>query len=202
MHPLDPLFRPLASMINRQIRAKTPARELCEELEGRVIALRVTDTALAAYLVAEDGTILISGEHASDPDVVMSGSLLTLARLAGPAGEDLLRDGEVDISGDALVAQSFRKLLRYGQPDLEEELSGVIGDVAAHSVGEFVRDVGDWARSARDTMRQNVSEYLEEESRVVPGSHEVDEFRDNVERLRDDAERLEARIGKLERDTA
>ena len=48
MNPLESLLRPAAAMINRQIGAMTPARELCAELDGRVFAMRVPDTALTA----------------------------------------------------------------------------------------------------------------------------------------------------------
>ena len=202
MNALATVLRPAAAMINRQVAARTPARELCAELEGRAFALRVPDTALAMYLVVESAEIVLSADYVDEPDVVASGSLLSLARLAGPAGESLIRDGSIDISGDAVLAQQFRKLLHYGRPDLEEELSGVVGDVAAHGIGEFARGLGKWSREARATMRQNLGEYLQEESRAVPSRREADAFRNNVNALRDDVARLEARLNKLEQGPA
>lgn len=187
-------MRPAASMINRQITAKSPARELCAELADRVMALRVANTALAMYLIVEDGQILLSSEYGEDPDVIASGPLLALARLAGPDGDNTIRNGDVELSGDAVLAQQFQKLLRYGRPDFEEELSGAIGDVAAHGIGEIVRSVAEWGLEARETMRQNIGEYLQEESRAVPTRNEVDAFGNNVDSLRDDVERFEARL--------
>lgn len=198
MSALEPLLRPIAAMINRQVTAKTPARELCTELDGRTFALRVPDTSLAVYLTVDAERVILSGDYVDDPDVVATGSLISLARLAGPAAEDLIRDGSIDISGDAVIAGRFRKLLRYGQPDLEEELAAVIGDAAAHGIGKFVRGVSGWSREARTTMQQNIGEYLQEESRAVPGRHEADEFRDDVNSLRDDVARFEARLKKFE----
>lgn len=200
MDALETLLRPATSMINRQIEAKTPARQLCSELEGKVLALRVPNTALAMYLVVQGEQVLLSGNFGDDPDVVIAGSVVSLARLAGPAGEDLIRAGDVEISGDAILAQRFQKLLRYGRPDLEEALSGMIGDIAAHGVGQFVRGVGKWGREAGSTMRQNIGEYLQEESQSVPGRHEVDSFRSGVNTLRDDVARFEARLNKLEQE--
>ena len=198
MNALESLMRPVASMINRPLAAKTPARELCKELDGRAFALRVADTGLAVYLVVDDGKLLVSTGTGDEPDVVATGSLVSLLRLAGPAGDGLVRDGTVDISGDAVIASRFRKLLSYGRPDPEEELSMVIGDVAAHGVGDFVRGLGAWGRQAGRTMEQNVGEYLQEESRAVPGRFEVDAFRDEVDTLRNDVARFEARLKKLE----
>ena len=98
----------------------------------------------------------------------------------------------------AALAQSFQRLLWHARPDLEEELSGVIGDVAAHGLGNLARGVSDWGRKAGSTLRQNLSEYLQEESRAVPSRYEVDKFRGDVEKVRDDVARLEARLALLE----
>lgn len=198
MGPLEALLRPAASMINRQIGARTPARDLCAELADRVMALRVTNTALAMYLIVDDGTVILSTDYGQEPDVVASGTVLALTRLAGPAGDAVIREGDVELSGDALLAQQFQKLLRYGRPDIEEELSGVVGDVAAHGIGKFVRGINEWRRQARDTMRQNIGEYLQEESRAVPTRGEVDAFRHKVDTLRDDVARFEARLNAVE----
>jgi ubiquinone biosynthesis protein UbiJ len=200
MNALETLLRPAAAMINRQIGGMTPARELCDELDGRVFAMRVPDTALALYLIVEGGGVVMTGDYTGEPDVVVSGSPLALARLAGPAGEDLLRDGSIDITGDAVMAGQFRKLLQYGRPDLEEELSGVVGDVAAHGIGEFFRGIGRWSVEAGETMGQNVGEYLKEERQAVPGRHEVDAFRADVNTLRDDVARFEARLAAAEKE--
>ncbi len=198
MNQLETLLRPLTALLNRQIQAKTPARELCAELEDRVFAVRVKDTALAMYVTVGPGEIFLASEYGDDPDVVISGTLLSLARFAGPEGDQTIRDGAVDVTGDEQLALQFQDMLRYGRPDLEEELSGVVGDVVAHTVGEFARSVGRWGKEARSTLRQNVSEYLQEESRTVPSRYETDLFRKQVETLRDDVARFEARLKRFE----
>lgn len=198
MSSLEGLLRPAAAMINRQVKAKTPARELCAKLAGQVMAVRVTNTALAIYLIADEEELRLETEYEQDPSVLVSGSMLALTRMAGPGGEAVIRNGDVELSGDALVAQDFQKLLKYGRPDFEEELSGIVGDVAAHGVGEIVRSIGAWGRDARSTMSQNLAEYLQEESRTVPARDEVDDFQEAVDTLRDDVARFEARLKAAE----
>jgi ubiquinone biosynthesis protein UbiJ len=135
---------------------------------------------------------------ADDPDVIISGSLLSLARLAGPSADAAIRDGSIELSGDAETAQAFQQLLAYGKPDLEEELSGVLGDVAAHGLGDIARNVSRWAEDTHATVQQNIQEYLQEESRSLPSRYEVDALRDQAYTLRDDVDRFEARIRRLE----
>jgi len=198
MDPLEKLLRPLAALLNRQIKANTPARALCADLDERVFAVRVRDTSLAMFVVIDAGEIHLNSEYGDDPDVVVTGSLVALAKLAGSGSSAAINTGAIDMIGDAGVAQKFQKLLRYGRPDLEEELSALVGDVIAHAVGEMARSVTGWGREAGATMRQNVGEYLAEESRSVPSRYEVNAFRTDVDSLRDDVARLEARLNRLD----
>lgn len=198
MDPLETLLRPIANILNRNIRETTPARELCRQLDGKTVAIRVRDTALAMYFEISDDVIVLAAESAADPDVVITGSLLTLARMAGTPGEGAVRDGSLDLTGDAYTAQAFQDLLAYAKPDLEEELSNLVGDAASHRLGEIARGVGNWVRDARTTMHSNIREYLQEESKDLPSRYEVDRFTQRVDALRDDVARLEARLNRLE----
>lgn len=198
MDPLQTLLKPLTILINRQIRVTTPARELCEELDGRVIAIRVSGSALSAYFQVHRDRMDLSGRYEEEPDVVITGSLLSLARLATPDATQAIRDGSVELHGDARTAQSFQRLLQYGKPDLEEELSALIGDSAAQGLSDLGRKLRTWGEGAGQVMRQNISEYLQEESRAVPSRDEVETFRRGVDELRDDVARFEARLRRAE----
>jgi len=198
MNPLEALLRPVASVINRNIRATTPARDLCEKLAGKVIAIRVRNTALTAWFIVHDDRLDLALDGDDDPDVMISGSLLTLARMSGAPGTSELRSGALELTGDTHVASDFQRLLNYAKPDLEEELSAFVGDVAAHRIGELARGFGKWSREARATMGANIRDYLQEESRDLPTRYEVDRFADEVGVLRDDVDRLEARMRRLE----
>ncbi len=198
MNPLEALLRPAANVLNRKIQETTPARELCAELDGTLAAIRVRDTGLAMYISVNQDSISLATEAEEDPDIAISGSLVTLARVAAGGDVEAVRGGSLELIGDAGRAQAFQRLLRYAKPDIEEGLSKIVGDAAAHGIGEAARGVQRWAREARTTMGDNIREYLTEESRDVPSRYEVDRFGRDVGRLRDDVERLDARIRRLE----
>jgi ubiquinone biosynthesis protein UbiJ len=199
MNALERLLRPLMGIVNRQIRAKTPARELVRKLDGQVVAIRVRDTALAMVFQVGPDEIELLGD-ADDPDVVITASLLTLAGMATRSGGNI-GDGSFDMSGNIETAQGFQQLMAYGKPDLEEELSGLVGDVAARGLSDVARNVSRWSRDAHATVEQNITEYLQEESRALPSRYEVERFRNRVNVLRDDVDRLDARLTRLERST-
>ncbi len=201
MDALEAALRPIVSLINRNISESTPARELCAELSGTVVAVRVRDTALSAYFLVHDEALDIVMSSSEEPDVVITGSIITLARMAGQSGEVAIRRGSLDLNGDAETANQFQQLLSFAKPDIEEELSGIVGDVAANRLGELARGVGRWGKSARTTMGANIREYLQEESRDAPSRYEVDNFAAGVNTLRDDVDRIEARIKRLQDDS-
>jgi ubiquinone biosynthesis protein UbiJ len=198
MDALEAALRTVAKLLNRNIQESTPARELCAKLAGTVVAVRVSDTALAAYFIVDDEAIDVVAVTAQDPDVLITGSLLTLASLAGQSGTIAIRDGSLDISGDAELAGQFQQLLSFARPDIEEELSSIVGDAAAHRLGEIARGFGRWGREARSTMGANIREYLQEESRDAPSRYEVEKFNTDVSKLRDDVDRIEARLNRLQ----
>jgi len=196
--PLEALLRPVADVLNRNIAEITPARAIAAELDGTTVAIRVRDTALGTYFTFDEDVVALTTEFADEPDVVITGSFITLARMMQGAGEAAIRNGDVELAGDAATAQRFQRLLDFAKPDLEEEMSRVVGDVAAHRIAEIARGVGNWAREARSTMGGNIREYLQEESRDAPTRYEVDRFTQQVGTLRDDVERIAARLNRLE----
>ena len=198
MNPLEAALRPVANVLNRNIRETTPARELCDKLDDTIVAVRVRNTALAVWFIIRDGVLELATDHDGEPDVLISGSLLTLARMSGDTGLEALRDGSLELTGDAHKAERFQRLLAFAKPDVEEEFSSVVGDAAAHRLGQLARGLGEWGRDARSTMGANIREYLQEESRDVPSRYEMEGFAADVGTLRDDVDRFEARIRQLE----
>jgi ubiquinone biosynthesis accessory factor UbiJ len=193
---------PFEAVLNRNIAGSAAARQLCTRLEGKVLALHMTGLPLSLFFRSDGERMSIETAHADAPAASLSGTPLALMRLAGPAPEAAIRGGSIHIEGDAEVAQAFSELLKQAQPDLEEELSRVIGDVAAHQVGNAARAAFGFTRRAIDTFTQNVAEYLQEEGRDLPTRTEADEFIAEVDKLRDDVERVEARIALLQRRSA
>jgi ubiquinone biosynthesis protein UbiJ len=77
-------------------------------------------------------------------------------------------------------------------------LSRVVGDVVAHKVGNVVRGIQDWSTQTIDSLNADITEYMQEESRMLPRREEVDEFLSAVDTLRADVDRLEKRVARLQ----
>jgi ubiquinone biosynthesis accessory factor UbiJ len=197
-NPVDALLGQLATVLNRNVAQSTRAATIATQLDGRVLALALEGTPVTLYVKVREGRIAVDTGHEGVADASLAGTPLALLALAGPAAADRLRGSGIRIEGDAEVAQRFQSLLQQARPDVEEELSRVIGDVAAHQVANFARGFFEWGRKAADSLSQNVAEYLQEEGRDVPTRIELEEFLESVDHLREAADRLEARLTRLE----
>ncbi|MEM9172046.1 MAG: SCP2 sterol-binding domain-containing protein [Pseudomonadota bacterium] len=198
MIDLGILFTPLTVLLNTRIQEQTPARELAESLEGQTLAVRVRDTGLAVYLTIRDSRIRLSTRYSDDPDVVLSGSPISLAGLAGSDPLKVVREGHVRMSGDALSGARFQQLLRYAAPDLEDELSMVVGDTVAHQAGKAARGIKNTAGKISDSLHRNVGDYLTERRQSLPSRAQFDVFRGEIESLRDGVARATARARILQ----
>ena len=201
MDALERMAQPFTKLLNKNIQKSTPARELCKQLSGKVIAVNVEHTPLKVFFFIENETLNLMSESKNEPELEISGSLITLASLTARSGDNAIRDGSLNLSGDARVADIFQKLLKYSKPDIEEEMSSIIGDVAANRVGKISRGFIKWGKEARSTMEMNIREYLQEESRSIPSRYENDKFNEDINNLRDDVDRLEAKLNQMQEDS-
>jgi ubiquinone biosynthesis protein UbiJ len=166
--------------------------------EGRVIALEVRGTGLAPCLKIEAGRIVLDKRGACIADTTIKGSPAALFRMGLQQDvSDLMFKGDVEITGDTRLGRQFRKVLKEIEPDIEEPLSRIVGDVIAHRAVGMLTDIARWGRRARHHFVDDVSEYLQEESRDVISAAELEGFNAQVDALRDDTERLSARMDRL-----
>ena len=183
--------------LNRCLALDPETLSRLEAMTGRVIAVELRGLGITLYMAPHGGGIQLLRDYGGTADAVISGAPLSLARVGLGEERGLLFAGAVEISGDVSLGQSFEAVLREIDIDWEEQLSRFVGDVAAHQVGNLVRDTLDWGTKSMDSLSRDMTEYLQEESRHLPQRDEVNEFLAAVDVLRDDTERLEARVKRL-----
>ncbi len=191
------VLRRCERLLDRLIAESTPARRAAAALEGRSIAVEVSGAGLEIHCGVEDGGVSLSLEPGRPADVRVRATPLELVSLAR-ASADELKTARTRLEGDVHVAEKFAELARLARPDLEDELSRFVGDIAAHETAELARRLGAYAARARRALELDAAEYLQEEQRVLPGPLEVAAFTADVDRLRDDVERAAARLERIE----
>lgn len=193
------ITRSLELAFNRYLDMDPAAGARLASLDGRVIALELRGLDLMLVFRVQGQDIAFIEEPDPKPDTVLRGTPISLARLGFGRGNvtGTLFSGEVKISGDVETGQAFKAVLDAIDIDWEEQLARLTGDVLAHQLGNAARHTGRWLDHVRLTLEQDLSEYLQEELRVVPTRIEIENLIENIGRLGMDADRLEARVRRL-----
>jgi ubiquinone biosynthesis accessory factor UbiJ len=189
---------PFSWALNRLLGAEPWARERLAPFAGAILEVRADPLPRLSFVVLPGGLLEPHGGQPSstggEPALTITLTPEVLTQL--PRGEEhVLR--AVRVEGDPALAAAVRTLLRHLRWDFEEDLSRLIGDVAAHRVAGALRELAAWQADATRRLAESMADYAVEERRVLVGRAEMERFADAVARLRDDLERLEKRIAQL-----
>ena len=190
----------LESLLNHHISESTAARDQLLGLAGRSLAVHIVGTGLILRLDAGEQQLRIGvmGEDVGETVTAsISATPLTLLQLLRSSTVTNFRASGAELAGDTETAEVFAELLRLARPELEEELSHLIGDVAAHGVSQSTQRIIGWGARALDALSRNTSEFLQEEIRQLPPRLEGERFNREVDRLREDADRAVQRVDRL-----
>ena len=190
----------IESLLNQHIQESSTAQDRLFALAGRSLAINIQNFGTNLRLDAEQtrlGVSMISDDSIVATTATISGTPLTLLNLLNVSTLADFRAAGVEFSGDIQTAEAFAELLRLARPDLEEELSHLVGDIVAHKMARSVRRMKGWGTRAIDALTMDTSEFLQEEIRQLPPRVEVESFSREVERLREDTDRTAQRADKF-----
>jgi ubiquinone biosynthesis protein UbiJ len=193
------LLDTLERLLNRHICESTTATRGLTTLEGRTFAVAIVGPDVRILLTVRDGRVGVRASADEPADATVRGTPLALLGVLEPGSLSRLRTQSVELAGNVHVAEEFAEMLRHARPDLEGELAGWIGDIAAHEVGTALRGLRAWRLRAHRALEADLADYLQHERAVLPAALEARAFYADVERLRDDVERAERRLERLAR---
>jgi ubiquinone biosynthesis accessory factor UbiJ len=183
---------PATRALNHVLRSAPLAMERLRRHAGRTVAFHVGPLTLAFTIQTTGEVTAALPDAARDLDARLSPFLLP--RLAAHE-EAAFR--EIEMQGDMELAQDVSFLARNLTWDVEEDLSRIVGDIAAHRIVAAARGVSEWSRDASLRVAQGAAEYWTEESPLIATRVRIDSFVEGVAELRDAVERLAKRVEKL-----
>ena len=135
----------------------------------------------------------------SEPDTVISGTTMALFAMAAPGDISNwgLPGSSVQISGDANLARDIERVFSKMEPDWEQPLSDMLGDVLGFQLASGLKQGVEAVRAAAENTTDMARAYFRDESTVLVRPAELGEFYQGVDTLNDATERLEARIRNL-----
>lgn len=187
----------IENLLNRNLGDSPGARRACAELKGRRLKLMIRDLDIAITIESLGESLKISRYCEGECHAEVEGSPINLLAMTGPAPERLLKSGAVQVRGEVELLQRYRDLGLLLKPDLEEELSRLIGDSPAHRLTALARGALAFGRRGADTTLRNAAEYFAHETRDLVPRAEAEVFLNEVDQLREGVDRAAARLDTM-----
>jgi ubiquinone biosynthesis protein UbiJ len=191
---MQSLPAPLLTAINHLLAQAGWARERLAPFAGHAAQIKLPPFE-AAFLVAADGCIAALPD-ATSPELEVSISLPAATPLLALQGKDAVMRA-ARIEGSAEFAETLGFIIRNLRWDAEEDLSRIVGDIAAHRIVAGTREFAAWQRQAAQNFAENLAEYFTEEQPLIARQADIAAFCSEMDRLRDDVARLEKRLQRL-----
>ncbi len=184
----------IEKMVNKILSLDEETLDALATLEGDVVEIDVLNTDIRLFISPSARGLTLASKYEDKVDVSIKG---TPAALLGMITAEKVSAGNVEIIGNVGLAHKFQSILKKMDIDWEEYLSQIIGDIAAHKVGNFLTGMSQFAKASAKTIGLDISEYLRYEKEALLDQSELDEFNHGVNKVRNDVERLQKRVERL-----
>lgn len=175
--------------VNHVLRANSWALERLRPHAGQVICVDHSPFSIRAK-VTTSGEVA-DAERDAVADVTLRVSPGVMLRLMA---RDASVWNDIQVDGNPELAATLNHIARNLRWDVEEDLSRVFGDIAAHRMAETGRKIASWGQQGADNLARSLAEYWTEERPLVANRAAVEQFNREVDALRDDVARLDKRI--------
>jgi ubiquinone biosynthesis protein UbiJ len=179
--------------LNHLLLGESWARKRLQSCAGKTARFRLPPFIDLALTVKASGEVSTAAINARDDAILTVDPLLLPRLLAGD--EDAFHN--VRISGDSAFADEILHIGKHLSWDLEEDLSGVMGDVLAHRVVLTGKSLAHWHTETIRNLLQMSVEYLTEEQPLLPKPIYLYEFVHEVSGLQEATLNLEKRVSAL-----
>ncbi|OEY65660.1 ubiquinone biosynthesis accessory factor UbiJ [Marinobacter sp. X15-166B] len=187
----------LESALNSALALDPAGRQGLLTAVSGTLQFRITvPVAMTLTLQKSADRLVVGSQPAEQPALEISGPPLAFAALA-LGDSQVFADQRLAVEGDTALAHQFQRALDQLAPDWEAALAHRIGDLPAHFLGRRIRHAVNWSRNANASLQANVTEYLHEETRSLPGQRELAATFADIDELNLHTERLSARLDQL-----
>ncbi len=177
----------LAGLLNHLLSQHSWATARLRPHAGKTLQLRLPLTS-AVLSIQQDGSFAPAVPGAQVDATLIPNPLAWLTS----SDARFIAGGE-----DAALAKELAETLGKMRWDAEEDLSRVLGDIAAHRLVSTATGVLEWHRNAAETIARSWAEHWQEESPLLAQPGQVNAFFKEVGELHDRVEQLEQKIKHL-----
>jgi ubiquinone biosynthesis protein UbiJ len=181
----------LERVMNRYLALDEMTLGRISDLEHKVVAFHVKRPKLTLYFIFQSDSISVCDDHEGEVHTHIYATIFQLMKMKHGKTST---NRDLFITGDFEVARVLNTILKQHDIDWEEHMSHFLGDALAHKFGRVVAKQKRFFKRATRSMKENVSEFLQEEANCLPPKQMLEDFYNEVDSVRLRAERLQARI--------
>lgn len=184
--------------LNRALRLDPSYENLLQPVIGKRLLVSLQDFpfTLTFQPTASAIKVFVNGDKRAD--ISVKGRAINLLRLGLGAGpQKLIHENLIEINGDMLVPQAFQTLMQEMDFDWQGKLALIIGDTVTQVVSKPISSTKAWCQHSRQSTQKDISEYLQEEKKILPPREAVEDFFDDIAELRDTVDRLDVKVKML-----
>ena len=183
--------RPQLAVLNHLLAQQEAIRLRLAEHAGRRIRVELSPLRVTAVILG-DG---YAGQTDGEPEatVQLASSALIKRATGGTPGA-----GDVRLSGDSELGLALARILADLRWDAVEDLSRLVGDMAAYRAERWVRGALGVKGEVAWRLASAYAEHLKEETPLLCKHAQVDAWHAQVDHVRDDVARADKRLARLE----
>jgi ubiquinone biosynthesis protein UbiJ len=192
------MFKPLvARFLQHLTQQNNWSREHLIPFASKVVQFEVAFIK-TNLLILEDGSLGIAPTGTPPEAIIYAPPSLLLRILSGDENAKRL----IKIDGDVHLATELSKILQLMRWDIEEDLSQVIGDIAANKTVAASKKAFEEAKAQGINLAEMLTEYWQEEKPILAKKRHIAQFNAEVDTLRNDVARFEKKLEMLSKKLA
>ena len=188
------LAPPLAGALNHLLAGASWARERLKPFAGKTVRFNLAPLTVSFAIRATGDVEDAPADENADAAFTLTPGIAL--RVLG-ADRDAWR--EIEAAGDTELGREILYIAQNLRWDVEEDLSRIVGDIAAHRMVQAAGELERWGRETAGSFARSAAAYWTEEQPLIARRADVEHFNREVDRLRDDVERLAKRMEHLGR---
>lgn len=189
----------MENALNRALNYAPATRLRLKKLAGKSLGFDLRNPSVQLTLLIEKRGVRTLSHLDEAPDAVIAGPFFTVVRnIARDTSTGQWLASGIELQGDTDLIQQISTILAEQDFDIEEPLSELIGDVAAHQITRATRGAFGFLKKAGRTLLEESGNLLGSDGKALIEREEADRFYNEVDDLRADYDRLEARWNRLE----
>jgi ubiquinone biosynthesis accessory factor UbiJ len=191
------LLLPVEALINRTLTLDPASVQRLASLEDLTLAIHTTQPTAQLFISFRNGKVHLGVVDAGSVAASLHGPLRGMLALLRQQSLTSLHTQGIELRGSTAFVQQVQQLLQGLEIDWEFYLARFLGDIPTQALGSGARQARNFASGTAARLREDVTEFLHEETRLLVTPAELEQHYAKIAELALHADRVQARIDRL-----